>query len=489
MAVQTSGRPSTNKAAFTKPSGGVPTGVPEPATHQVDEDGKPIPHNGGLKRTLNTMDLIIFGMIFMVPIAPFSILAAVYVDSKGMPALAYLIGMIAMLFTALSFGLMVPRYPSSGSIYIYASHELNGGIGFVTGWLMILQYLITPAVMLIMAGEALEQYTHIPVWVWGLIFLAFITVVSMRGMGATVVVDKLALAAELIVLLLFFIFGVMYVVKHPDVAHFTGKAFFDPQTFNFSSVMSAVSLCALSFVGFGSIVTLDGECVNPRKSPPKAMIWIVLVLGILYMAMSFITVCMDPSGNIMRGNTNNGFYEVAGLAGQWLGLLCAIANALALGLFTSLSGMTAISRLIYVMARDGALPKPLAKVNGKTGVPVTATLFVAAVSLVLLFAILPIGMDTGAKISNYGALSTYCILNICVLWGLGIKAKDVAHGRFWRTIVFPIIGAIVTFGIFMSLGAEVLIIGTVWLALGIAYYLVWTRGMHHTVNLLQDIKS
>lgn len=482
----TSATPSADD--LTLPSGGVDTGVPQPPTHKVDEDGKRIPHNGGLKRTLKTSDLIIFGMIFMVPIAPFSILASVYDVSNGMPALAYFIGMVAMLFTALSFGMMVPRFPSSGSIYIYASHEINTPVGFVVGWLMILQYLITPAVMLIMAGEAIHEYLPgVPIWVWCVVFLAFITVISLRGMGATVLVDKLALAAELIVLALFFIFGVIYVIKNPNVAHFNMHAFYNPGHFEFSAVMSSVSLCALSFVGFGSIVTLDGECVSPRKSPPKAMIWIVLVLGILYMAMSWLTVCMDPNGGIMAGNATNGFYQVAALAGSWLGVLCAVANALALGLFTSLSGLTAISRLLYVMARDGALPKPLARIGKKNSVPIISTLFCAIVSLVLLFVILPLGMDTGAKISNYGALSTYFMLNITVLWGLGIKQKMLGHGQFWRTIVFPIIGAIVTFVIFVSLGATVWIIGTSWLVIGIIFYLVWTKKLHHTVNLLQDI--
>ncbi|NEG70629.1 APC family permease [Bifidobacterium sp. BRDM6] len=435
------------------------------------------------------MDLVIFGMIFMVPIAPFSILASVYDTSNGMPALAYLIGMIAMLFTALSFGLMVPRYPSSGSIYIYASHELNGPIGFVVGWLMILQYLITPAVMLIMAGEALRAYIPgVPVWVWCLIFLAFITVVALRGMGATVLVDKLALCAELIVLLLFFVFGFIYIVRHPDTAHFSGTSLFDASKFNFGSVMSAVSLCALSFVGFGSIVTLDGECIQPRKAPPKAMIWIVLVLGFLYMAMSFIASCMDPSGKIMAADPTNGFYTIAALAGKWLGVLTAVANALALGLFTSLSGMTAVSRLLYVMGRDNAFPKQFQKVDRKTGVPIFATLFVAIVTLVLVFVVLwTIGMDQGAKVSNYGALSTYFMLNICVLWGLGIHGKIVDHGKWVRTILFPAIGAVVTFVIFVSLGVEVWIVGTTWLVLGIAYYLWWTKAKKHKIDLLSTV--
>ena len=112
----------------------------------------------------------------------------------------------------------------------------------------------------------------------------------------------------------------------------------NPSKFDMGAMMSAVSLCALSYVGFGSIVTLDDECVQPKKGPGKAMIIIVLILGFLYMSMSFLTMCMDPSGNIMIANQNSGFYAVAGLAGKWLGVLCAVANALALGLFTSLSG-------------------------------------------------------------------------------------------------------------------------------------------------------
>lgn len=456
----------------------------------------PAPNNTGaggpvtVKRTLSVFDLVVFGMIFMVPIAPFSILASVSNTSHGMPALAYVIAMVAMLFTAFSFDLMVPRYPSSGSIFVYASDEINGPVGFVVGWLMLLQYLITPAVMLIMAGLAIHEYVPaVPVWAWCLIFLAIITVIAMRGAGATVMVDKLALVAELIVLLLFFIFGVIYVAKNPSVAHFSFEGFYNPGHFEMGAVMSAVSLCALSFVGFGSVVTLDDQSLDPKHGPSRAMIVIVLILGALYMAMSLLTMCMDPSGKLMAANPNNGFYLVAGLAGKWLGVLCAVANALALGIFTSLSGMTAGASLLRVMAKDDALPSVFAKISPKTRVATVATGFVAVLTLALIFIVLPIGMTTGAKISNYGALSTYFMLNIAVIWGLGIRAKILEHGKFWRTIIFPLIGAIVTGVIFCSLGGEVLIVGTVWLVLGIIFYYVWTKALHHKPDLLSDSRA
>lgn len=465
-------------------------------TAATQSQGPQAPNNAGaggqvtVKRTLSVFDLVVFGMIFMVPIAPFSILASVSNTSHGMPALAYLIAMVAMLFTALSFDLMVPRYPSSGSIFVYASDEINGPVGFVVGWLMLLQYLITPAIMLIMAGLAIHQYVpQVPVWGWCLIFLAIISIVAMRGASATVMVDKLALVAELIVLLLFFIFGVIFVVRNPQAAHFSLDGFYDPGHFEFGSVMSAVSLCALSFVGFGSVVTLDDQSLDPKHGPSRAMIFIVLILGVLYMAMSLLTVCMDPNGGIMAANPNNGFYLVAEQAGKWLGVLCAVANALALGIFTSLSGMTAGASLLRVMAKDDALPKVFSKLDDKTRVATIATTVVIVLTLILIFVFNSLGMTVAAKISNYGALSTYFMLNISVIWGLGIKARLLGHGRFWRTIVFPVIGALVTGVIFCSLGAQVLIIGTVWLVLGIVFYYVWTKALHHQPDLLSDARA
>ena len=149
--------------------------------------------------------------------------------------------------------------------------------------------------------------------------------------------------------------------------------------------------------------------------------------------------------------------------------------------------MTAISSLMYTMAVDGGLPKFLAKYDKKTNVPVGATLFTAAVNLVLIFVFILLGQNTAAKVSNFGALSTYCMLNIVVIWGLGIKARGYRGRSFWRTILCPLIGAVVTFVIFISLGWTVWIVGLIWTALGIVYYLVWTKGMHRTMDLERKV--
>lgn len=439
--------------------------------------------NGGFKRTLTVFDLVIYGLISMVPIAPFSIYASVFNASHGMPALTYLIALGAMLFTVLSFGVMIHRFPSSGSIYTYATKGIGKLVGFVAGWLMLLQYLVGPTLCYIMAGLALNQYVPaVPVWGWCLMFLAFTTFVALRGMKTTIAVNRVALVGELLVLALFLGLGIAYIIGHPDTSGFTGTAFFNPSAFNFGDTMGAVSLAAFSYVGFGCVATLTQEAKDGKTGPSRAMMIMILLLGAMFVLTCFVATCVDPSGKVFAGNEDNGFYLVAQMvAGPWLGVLCAVAVALAQGVFTGMVFEVSIVRVLYVMGRGGSLPRVLGKMNEKTGVPVAATLFVSGLSLVILPILLALGMDEVAKVSNFGALSTYLILNFTVIWYYWVRMKD--HSDPWRLLVCPILGMVVTLAVLASLSTVAHVVGVVWIIVGVAYYLVTTRVLHHDVEL------
>ena len=108
----------------TGASDGAPTlgGVSPAASEQgVESFG----YKQELKRSLTFTDLLVYGLIFMVPIAPFGIFGAVYSGSGGMVALAYVIGMVAMAFTALSYAQMSRAFPVAGSVYSYAGRGLH----------------------------------------------------------------------------------------------------------------------------------------------------------------------------------------------------------------------------------------------------------------------------------------------------------------------------------------------------------------------------
>lgn len=133
------------------------------------------------------------------------------------------------------------------------------------------------------------------------------------------------------------------------------------------------------------------------------------------------------------------------------------------------------------MGNSGSLPKALAKVDNKTHVPVVAALFVSGLSAVMLFFLLQLSMDDVAKVTNFGALASYCLLNICVIWYYWIKQKD--HSNPLRLLICPAIGAVITLVIFLSLDSVAHIVGCVWVAIGIAYYPVVTKVLHKSVEM------
>lgn len=438
---------------------------------------------GSLKRTLTVPDMVVYGLICMVPIAPMAIYGDVFQTSNGMPTLAYIIGFIAVLFSVFSFGMMISRFPSSGSIYTYASHSINKATGFITGWLMLLQYLTTPALMYIIAGTALHGlYPDIDVWVWCLIFWAIVALISLRGMKTTVMVDRVALVAELVILALFLIFGFRYMATHAD-AHASLTAVIDPSKFNMGDTMAAVSLAVLSYVGFGCIATLTEEAKNETKGPPRAMMIMALILVTLFALQCYVATCIDPSGDKFKGDANNGFYIVAKMiTSPWLSIACAIMVALSQGIFTALASQTSVSLILFSMSRSGSLPKKLGILKKGTNLPIVANIFVLVLSLALIFIFigLKLGMSDVAKISNFGALATYAILNVCVIAFFWIRMKE--RKKIVKHLIFPALGAGICFYILFSLNQIALIVGGIWILVGILYYCIRKYGLHKDVK-------
>jgi amino acid transporter len=115
-----------------------------------------------LSRALSTRDLIVYGMIFMVPIAPYGVFGFVWVEAKGMVPLAYLIGLVGMFFTAMSYAAMSRAFPLAGSVYTYAHRGLHEIAGFFSGWLILLDYMLVPALLYLFSAVALRPHAARP---------------------------------------------------------------------------------------------------------------------------------------------------------------------------------------------------------------------------------------------------------------------------------------------------------------------------------------
>ncbi|MDJ1121162.1 APC family permease [Olsenella sp. YH-ols2217] len=451
----------------------------------MSQTAKPTPatgaDNAGFQRTLTLGDLLFYGMVMLVPLSPFAVYGQVFDISRGAPAQAYILGLVCLIPTAFCFGDAIRRWPSSGSVFTFCAKGLSTGAGFVGGWMLLLQYLVYPDLMYILAGQALNQYVpEVPVWGWALLIMAFVTVVSLRKLKATVVVNRIALAGELVIVAMFVFFVVRRLVTVGPIMADEAAALMadsDSSGLNVGALFSAVSVCALSYLGFGSISTLTQEAKNPGRDPERATWLTVLVVGVLFIGECLLAQLVDPSGNLFAHDASNGFYLVAGaVGGEWFGVLCAVGLALAMGVFSGLSSVVSVSRVLYIMARENAMPKRLAEFDQGTNSPRTASVFVAIVSIALLFLLLPLGMDAVTKVTNFGALATYLMVDVAVLWFCWVKGHD--RTRPFRLCVLPAFGALAIAVILASFGAFAIGVGLGWCALGIIVYLVATRVFH-----------
>ncbi len=292
-----------------------------------------------LKRSLTLGDLLIYGIIFMVPIAPFGIFGYVASSSKGMVPLVYLIGMIGMLFTALSYARLAEVFPVAGSVYSYAQRGINEHIGFLAGWLILLDYILIPPLLYLVSATAL--HTMIPVLPkvsWLIIFVLINTVINILGIEITAKANRVIVALEIMVLLIFLLVGITAVNVHINESHFSLKPFFNREEFNLSLLMSAASIAVLSFLGFESISTLTEEVKGDRtaagKIVGKAIILTIPIIGSLFILQTWVASLIVPDYTSFQ-DLEGAFYEIAQIAGgNWLRGLSSVATALAWGIAT-----------------------------------------------------------------------------------------------------------------------------------------------------------
>ena len=464
----------------------------EPAS--ADRPGEGVERFGyrqELRRSLSFTDLLVYGLIFMVPIAPFGIFGSVYSASGGMVALAYVIGGVAMAFTALSYAQMSRAFPVAGSVYSYAGRGLHPVAGFLGGWLILLDYVLVPSLLYIVAGVAMHSFVAaVPVWAWVVAFIVLNTVINYTGIRLTARV-RVMLVAELVVLAVFLVVGV--------VALASGRGnglgiepLFDSGTFSVGTVLSAVSVAVLSFLGFDAISTMSEEHKGNERTIGRATLAALAVVGLLFVVQTWVAALFVSAPDRLVGEgdaAGTAFYDAAEVAGgHWLSVLTAVATAIAWGFANALVAQAATSRLLFSMARDRQLPRFLARVNQRHQVPVNATLLVAGISVVLgvWFAHRDDGITLLSTLVNFGALSAFLLLHASVVTYFVVRR---AGGRvdLWRHLVGPVVGFLVI--LFTIIKANVLAqkLGFTWLALGIVVVVVsYAVGRRPTLAGVQD---
>jgi amino acid transporter len=383
--------------------------------------------------------------------------------AKGHVVTTIIIGMVGMMFTAISYGRMANVYPSAGSAYAYVSREIHPSLGYFIGWGMIFDYVMNPIICVIWVSKAaMNLIPEIPFPVYAVAFAILFTGMNLRGIESSSRTNTIIAAGLGVVIVLFLGAAVRYlIINQPAGLSEWTRPFYDPQTFSFKAMSAGASLAVLTYIGFDGISTLSEEVKNPRRNILMASVLVCIITGTLASIQVYFAQMVWPGTSFPDQDT--AFCYIAGKAGgQWL--FHTVNFALLIATIGSGSGAhLGAGRLLYGMGRDNAIPKKFfAYVNPKTQIPSNNIILVGVIVLVGVFLVT---YSLGAQLLNFGALIAFMGVNASAFTHYFLNSKQKSLWNF----IAPVLGFIICLYLWFSLGTLAKVVGIVWLSCGLLY--------------------
>ena len=424
----------------------------------------------GLKRTLGLSGVVIIGIAWVTPMIALATIGIIAQLSNGATPTAYIVTLIAMLLTAYSYGRMASvHYSTAGSAYTYVGRDIDSRLGFLTGWLILLDYYFIPLVVWLIGASYLSaQFPGIPTGVWIIAFILITTALNILGIKVNALTNYLLVAFQLLVIGIFIALSIGYFVGEN-----TGASLWSPfwnQDTTVSAIAAGAAVAAYSFIGFDGLTLLTEETHNPRRTIPRAIIIVVLFFGALFGTVSYVAQLIHPGSTF--DNVDSAALELARTIGGNLFSAILLAS-LIIGQFASgLAIQGGASRLMFAMGRDGALPRGLSYILPRVYTPVIAITLIGLVGLVGLF----VDITTSASFINFGAFSAFTLVNLSVIAHFLRRRSERGVGAIFGWVIVPLAGAAVDFYLLLNLDGRAKLVGLAWLVIGVIWLAWLTRG-------------
>ena len=457
-----------------------------------------------LRRTLTLWDLVLYGIIVIQPVAPMSVFGVLSDRGKGHVVTAILIAMVAMLFTGISYGRMARAYPSAGSAFTYVAQEINPAVGYVTGWSMVMDYMLNPLICTIWcAGQAHQFAPGVASWIWKIFFGVVFTLLNIRGIKTSARINTVMAILMGMVVVVVVIAAARYIFGAPHDASYFTTPFYDPHTFSWRGVFGCTSIAVLTYIGFDGISTLSEEAENPRRNILLATVLTCLVIGILSAIEVYVAQLIWPASQPFP-DINTAYSYVAGRA--WAPLFTVVGFTLLLANFGSgMGAQLGAARLLYGMGRSEALPKSFfGAVDPKNRVPRNNVILVGVVAIIGAFLLeIVAGYKTyslgtnpltwatvknilnggeayglGAEMLNFGALIAFMGVNAAAFLRYYVRSDQKKLGY----LIPPVFGFLICLGLWLNLSKPAIIVGSIWMAAGIAFGIWKTNGFRKQLS-------
>jgi putrescine importer len=424
----------------------------------------------GLRRSLKLRDLLLYGLVLISPLAPMNVFGVLTERGRGHVVTAVLLGFVAMLFTSISYGRMAQAYPSAGSAFTYVAREIHPGLGYVTGWAMLMDYIVCPIVCITWIAQQSHIFVpSLPVASWIVLYVGATTWLNVQSIKSSARFNIVMAAVMSAVVVVFLAAAFHYIAKQPhtDPAFFT-RPFYDPHTFSFGGLFGSTSIAVLIYLGFDGISTLSEETENPERNVLLATVLTCIVTGLVSAVEVYVGQLVWPASEHFP-DLDTAYVWVAGRV--WHPMFTVIGMSLLLVYFCcAMAAHLGASRLLYGMGRSNAIPRNFfGAVDPKHHVPRNNVILVAGVVLV---GSLCLNFDLAAQLQNFGALIAFVGVNAAAFLRYFVHAPQK---KIWN-FAWPVAGFLICLLLWWTLGWPAKIVGLAWMFIGIAYGLWSTRG-------------
>lgn len=485
--------------------------------------------SGGLRKTLTAWNLIMFGVSAMIGTGIFVLTGEAASTAAG-PALMISILITGVLcgFCALCYSELAAMIPVSGSAYSYLYAGLGEFAAWVTGWVLIVEYLAGVMAIAIGWGEAIkhfcanllhvqlplafttntveilegvnqaarhqelvmvsqpfqipflsQQYTLIVNQSFNALpFCALLAVTYLlcRGIEENAKLASAMVYVKTAVIVLFIVSGTIFLFGHPHVLQqnwfANGWKTFAP--WGWEGIFKGSALMFFAYIGFDALATASEEAKNPQRDLPVGIMGSLIICTILYIAVTVAVTAILPLGEIALHKEAAVVHAMGMMkipVADWLVSLGAIVGITSVLLVMQLASV----RISYAIARDGLLPKSIAKLHPKLGVPLLATLIIGIVNA-FGSATMPISLM--AHISNLGTLFAFMMVCLAVVV-LRITAPNAERPFKIKAGMFiGLLGFLGCLKLMLDLSATAWVLTGILTVLGIVFYFLY--GMKHS---------
>ncbi|MBE1497967.1 amino acid transporter [Amycolatopsis lexingtonensis] len=419
-----------------------------------------------LQRRLGLPGVVLFGLAYMAPLIVLGTFGIVATTTEGTVPSAYLLALVAMLFTAASYGKMAATHPVAGSAYTYVRKSVDARAGFLVGWAVLLDYFFLPMVIWLIGGAYLSaEFPSVPNWIWLITFIALTTILNVLGIKIAEKANFVLMAFQLLVIGFFVVLSVKQVL-HLGGSLASTQPFFHPGS-TLGTISGGAALATYSFLGFDAVTTLTEETTEPRKTIPRAILLTALIGGGIFIVLAYFTQLAHPGSTF--GDESSAAFEIATTIGGNLFASFFLAGLVVAQFASGIAAQASASRLMFAMGRDGVLPRVFGKLQPRFATPVFGIVLTGLVGLVAL----SLDVSTSTSFINFGAFTAFTFVNVSVL---ATWLRDRSGKRVLTWVVFPVIGAVVDLWLLVNLDGIALVFGLVWLAIGVVVLAAITRG-------------